>query len=247
VSRLTQTLLVGSLFLLGGSALAQERISPVGPDPAIYVAPTTRIVVKVTRYCRGRVCVKVLEVKEVPEDGSALIDQRAERSPRPSVAPVPPSVAPVPPVEANEASPAPPQAQLPPVAAAPRCGSADETAAWRALNVYRAENGLTALTCDALALKVARGHSRDMCERGYFSHYAPEGTAPWDRLRAAGGRFRQAGENIAVGYDTAQGAHDGWVASDGHRNNMLNPAWTRAAVGLVDCSGNRYWTQMFAR
>lgn len=244
MSRITHTLLLASASLLAGSAEAQELpISPVGPDPAIYVAPASRIVVKVARYCRGRVCVRVLEVKEVLDDavGRGSSVRAPERAPAAVTVPSQPPVAPLATHEAQE------QARSPAAAPAPMCGSAEETAAWRALNAYRADSGLTTLACDRLALKVARSHSRDMCERRYFSHYSPEGTAPWDRLRAAGGRFRQAGENIAVGYDTPQGAHDGWVASDGHRHNMVNPAWTRAAVGLAECNGNRYWTQMFAR
>lgn len=247
MSRITYTVLLAASFLLGGAAVAQELpVSPVGGDPVIYVTPQSHIVVKVTRFCRGRVCVKVVHVNEVLDDPAP--------APAPATNPAPAIPTIDPPDLTPPAAPAQdPQAQLsdhppaPPPRPAPTCGSAEETAAWRLLNAYRTENGLAALACDTLALRVARGHSRDMCDRRYFSHYTPEGTAPWDRLRTAGARFRQAGENIAVGYDTAQGVHDGWVASDGHRKNMLTAVWTRAAVGLVDCNGNRYWTQMFAR
>jgi uncharacterized protein YkwD len=243
VSRLIHTALLTASLLLGGAAVAQELPgSSVAGDPVTYVAPQSHIVVKVTRFCRGRVCVKVVHVNEVLDD----IVPAPTTNPSAPI-PVEPLAPPeqVQDLQAQRADP--PLVAVPARRPGPTCGSAEETAAWRLLNAYRTENGLAALACDTLALKVARGHSRDMCDRRYFAHYTPEGTAPWDRLRTAGAKFRQAGENIAVGYDTAQGVHDGWVGSDGHRNNMLNAVWTRAAVGLVDCNGNRYWTQMFAR
>jgi uncharacterized protein YkwD len=88
-----------------------------------------------------------------------------------------------------------------------------------------------------------------MCARGYFDHYSPEGSAPWDRLRRAGMRFRMAGENIGLGYQSAQSVHQGWLESQGHRQNIERPTWTRAAVGLVVCpqSQTTYWTQLFTR
>jgi len=127
------------------------------------------------------------------------------------------------------------------------CGSRDEDQALRLLNSYRASLGLSALTCDLVALRTARAHSQDMCSRGYFAHQSPEGTAPWDRLRSAGARFTQAGENIGMGYSTASEVHQGWLASPGHKQNMERATWTRAAVGLVNCGGVGYWTQLFAR
>jgi uncharacterized protein YkwD len=128
------------------------------------------------------------------------------------------------------------------------CGDADETQASQLLNARRAELSLDVLACDLTALKVARAHSLDMCVRSYFSHYSPEGAAPWDRLRRGGGRFRQAGENIGLGYDRAQALHRAWLGSPSHRENIERAVWTRAAVGVVSCSnGYKFWTQLFAR
>jgi uncharacterized repeat protein (TIGR01451 family) len=42
------------------------------------------------------------------------------------------------------------------------------------------------LTFDPNLLVAAHAHSQDMWDREYFSHFSPEGDAPWDRAEAAG-------------------------------------------------------------
>lgn len=142
----------------------------------------------------------------------------------------------------------PPPTNPPNVPPATGCGSAEETEVVNLLNQERAKNGLSALTCDAKGITVARAHSQDMCDRGYFSHYTPEGKAPWDRLAEGGVQFSSAGENIAMGYSTPQAVHTGWMNSSGHRENMLTPNWTRVGVGMIRCKGTTpYWTEVFMR
>ena len=70
---------------------------------------------------------------------------------------------------------------------------------------------------------------------------------PWDRLKAAGARFRAAAENIAAGYRTAASVHHGWMTSPGHRKNRLNPIYRRAGVGIYNCGGTLYWTELFMK
>lgn len=125
------------------------------------------------------------------------------------------------------------------------CGDAQESQVFTLLNQVRAQNGRGALKCDPQASKVARGHSQDMCNRGYFSHTSLDGKAPWDRLKAGGVQFNSAGENIAMGYSNPQAVHNGWMNSPGHRQNMLGSSWGRVGIGLVRCGGTPYWTEVF--
>ena len=113
-------------------------------------------------------------------------------------------------------------------------------------NSSRSSDGLGSLTCDDALTRAARGHSQDMCDRGYFSHTSPEGSEPWDRAEAAGAQFSYAGENIAWGYESPQSVHTGWMNSPGHRRNLLNSGYARIGVGHVACSGKNYWTQVFS-
>src|SRR5690606_16440063 len=53
----------------------------------------------------------------------------------------------------------------------------------RLVNEERTAQGLEPLPMDEQLRAVARAHARDMFERGYFSHYSPEGSSPFDRMR----------------------------------------------------------------
>jgi len=115
------------------------------------------------------------------------------------------------------------------------------------LNQERQVLGLTPLTVDPIAVRVARAHSEDMCRRRYFSHVSPEGAQPWHRLKRGGARFKAAAENIAVGYRSPKAVHHGWLKSPGHRANRLNGKYRRVGVGLYMCGDTPYWTELFMR
>lgn len=108
-----------------------------------------------------------------------------------------------------------------------------EAAMLALVNAQRAKAGLRGLTADTETLDVSRAHSRDMFERSYFAHVTPEGRTPFDRLRAARLTYRAAGENLALAR-TLDMAHTGLMNSPGHRANILNPAFGRVGIGIVD-------------
>src|SRR5690606_12211263 len=68
---------------------------------------------------------------------------------------------------------------------------------------------------------VARAHSRDMAERAYFGHTAPDGASPFERLTRAEYDFRAAAENIAMGQLNAERVVASWMESDGHCQNIM--------------------------
>jgi uncharacterized protein YkwD len=105
------------------------------------------------------------------------------------------------------------------------------------LNEERRARGLRPLQADPEAAAVARAHSEDMFERGYFSHITPDGKDPFERMRGAGLRFLAAGENLALAR-TLPMAHQGLMESHGHRENILRPNFGRVGIGIVD--GGRY-------
>jgi uncharacterized protein YkwD/V8-like Glu-specific endopeptidase len=148
---------------------------------------------------------------------------------------------------AEPSGPAPqPESKQPPTSG--DCGlNAHESEALALLNRERASRGLGALSCDPLAVTVARAHSQDMCDNRFFSHTNLEGQSPFERMRAAGLSFRAAGENIAAGQRSASSVHQGWMNSPGHRSNMLNGVFSQVGIGFVKCRGSRlptYWTEV---
>jgi uncharacterized protein YkwD/uncharacterized membrane protein required for colicin V production len=101
------------------------------------------------------------------------------------------------------------------------------------VNEERRREGLDTLVMDRALIPVARRHSSDMFERGYFAHINPDGRDPFDRIRAARVRFRTAGENLALA-QSLELAHEGLMNSPGHRANILQPLFRRIGFGIVD-------------
>jgi uncharacterized protein YkwD len=114
------------------------------------------------------------------------------------------------------------------------------------LNAERKARGLAALTWDADLANMAAGWSTHMADSGDFSHR--------DLGSASGlpgiSKFSALGENIAwvEGYpNEAYQLHIGWMHSDGHRANMLQPGFDSVGIAVV-CSASRAWaTQNFGR
>jgi uncharacterized protein YkwD/uncharacterized membrane protein required for colicin V production len=101
------------------------------------------------------------------------------------------------------------------------------------VNRERAAAGLNSVAADPELTEVARRHSADMFARGYFAHVSPEGLSPFDRMTKSGVTFRTAGENLALA-PTVRLAHTGLMNSPGHRANILQPAFGRLGLGIVD-------------
>ena len=90
----------------------------------------------------------------------------------------------------------------------------------------------------AATLLAAAARARGMAAEHRLSH------DDWDAVVHGNAT---AGENIAYNYPTADAVMRGWLASSGHRANILRPAFRRIGVGCaVDGSGKRWWTQAFA-
>jgi len=85
-------------------------------------------------------------------------------------------------------------------------------------------------------------HSDWMSATGSLSHSGAQGSNPGDRVLAAGYDWYACGENIAAGYYTEDEVLDAWLASPGHRANIMDPEFTEMGVAV---SGD-YWTQVFA-
>ena len=98
----------------------------------------------------------------------------------------------------------------------------------------------------------ARKHASDMATRDFFDHINPSGETFIDRILLAGyGSYAEIGENIAGGLDIddPKVAVDGWLASDGHCANIMNPFYTEFGAGAYEGPGELtfYWTQEFGR
>tara|TARA_Y100000310_G_scaffold301155_1_gene337367 strand:+ start:480 stop:1268 length:789 start_codon:yes stop_codon:yes gene_type:complete len=143
------------------------------------------------------------------------------------------------------------------------------------INIERENQGLSPLTKNLKIVEIARGHSQDMARRNYFSHDTPEGKDPTDRGNEKGyncnkdyGDYITYGlaENIfqnnlygSVEYYGSSATYDwnsmeeiavstveGWMDSQGHRENILTASYDETGVGLAISSDDKvYVTQNF--
>lgn len=112
------------------------------------------------------------------------------------------------------------------------------------VNERRRSAGRPSLRVDERLRQSSRAHSADMAARGFFSHEAPGGVQPADRMRLAG-YPAPAAENIARGQQTAAGAMRGWMNSPGHRANILREGLATIGVGVHLGADGPWWTQNF--
>jgi uncharacterized protein YkwD len=112
------------------------------------------------------------------------------------------------------------------------------------INRQRTSRGLPALSADSQLDRSAQGWTNEMVSHHEFTH----GANFTERISAAGFHWSQAGENIASGFATPTSVVAGWMASAGHCENILSPAFREVGTGVspgatVVSPGT--WTQDF--
>jgi uncharacterized protein YkwD len=123
--------------------------------------------------------------------------------------------------------------------------SAAERQMFDLVNEERTAVGLRPLVWDDRLVPVARQHSEEMFRLKYFAHQSPVSGSPFDRLKTAGITYSRAGENLAYAQSVAV-AHRGLMQSQGHRENILRPEFTRMAVGVISAGPyGRMFTQLY--
>lgn len=107
------------------------------------------------------------------------------------------------------------------------------------INRERARYGERPLKANRHLMLAARAHSDEMVARDYFSHVSPSGQTPLDRIRASGFIAKRVGwrvgENIAWGsmwLATPRAIVRAWMASPGHRANILDRAYRFTGIGI---------------
>jgi uncharacterized protein YkwD len=126
---------------------------------------------------------------------------------------------------------------------ADRADLADQVVAL--VNAHRAQLGLAPLVVSPTLSAAAVWKARDMAAYGYLDHDdpAPDARSPDERVAACGYPATQWGENIAMGYASAQAVVDAWLASPEHRANIERPEFRATGVGAAGAP--LYWAQSF--
>ncbi|MFL5839534.1 MAG: CAP domain-containing protein [Thermoleophilaceae bacterium] len=115
-----------------------------------------------------------------------------------------------------------------------------------AINAERRAAGVTSLHWNSRLAVAAERMAADMAARDYFGHVTRGGQDLAARVAAAG--YVHAGSGWPVGENIGWGSGDlatpesmvaRWLASPGHRRNLLNPGYSELGIGVVHGSPMR--------
>lgn len=121
------------------------------------------------------------------------------------------------------------------------------------VNIERAKVGAAPLKRNSELDYASRYHARDMVDDRYdpITHDTMDRVdgsmryicSPFERIRLYYTDYYAAGENLAAGYDTPEDVMKGWMGSEGHRNNILDPKYREIGVGFYegDALFREYW------
>lgn len=114
----------------------------------------------------------------------------------------------------------------------------------RLVNQERAKKGLKPVTMATNVKAAAQVRAKEI--QTSFSHTRPDGRNFQTALQEQNVSFRGYGENIAWGQKSPEQVMSGWMNSEGHKKNILNPSFTTIGVGYFQsANGTNYWTQLF--
>jgi len=113
------------------------------------------------------------------------------------------------------------------------------------INETRTSNGVAPVKWDNKLAEAARLHAERMADTGELSHEFIGEDPLMQRLTSLNVYLDRAGENVV--YDqTPEGAHDSFMGSAPHRENILNAGYNAVGIGVIDRNGVLYVCEDFA-
>lgn len=110
------------------------------------------------------------------------------------------------------------------------------------MNTKRKAYGKRYLSVNWRLASAAKTKVADMCAKNYWSHTSPSGVRFWTLVRQAGYRYVTAGENLAYGFSSDKSLVTAWMASPGHRANILNSRYREVGVAMKSCKFQGVYT-----
>jgi hypothetical protein len=114
------------------------------------------------------------------------------------------------------------------------------------VNQERAARGLPPLRWNDRLQRSSRAHALKLGEYRMLSHRFKDEPPLSARMAGTGLHFSSAAENVALATDPAD-LHPGWMSSDGHRANILDPQYDSLGVAVLRQDRVYYAVQNFAR
>lgn len=119
------------------------------------------------------------------------------------------------------------------------CEAPDDAAARAAklrtlMNAERRRAGLAPLTLSAAGSTVAQHYACEIASRRDIGHVGSDGSTLTERLKRGGLSVGLAAENTGEGFTTPEAGMALWLASPGHRRDILLPDVTQVGIGMTD-------------
>ena len=108
----------------------------------------------------------------------------------------------------------------------------------RLVNAFRAKNGLKPVSYDSTLVSLASKQVVAMASKDVLSHEVDGDFVK--RMNANGFHDAEGAENVGAGHASVENAINSWIASPGHRSNMLLKNATRIGVVRADAPWSRY-------
>jgi len=114
-------------------------------------------------------------------------------------------------------------------------------------NRIRQSVGVSLLTENNLLTQAAYNKAGDMLLNQYFAHIGPDKKTISDWLAGVNYKYAVAGENLAMGFSGAEEVVNGWVRSQTHYANLVDPDFSETGVGLSSGLYENYDTTLVAQ
>ncbi len=103
------------------------------------------------------------------------------------------------------------------------------------INNTRNEHQIHSVENNVILTRAASAKAKDMIQKSYFSHTTPDGKTPWEFIERSLYQYMAAGENLAMGFSSAETAHGAFLESESHRKIILNDRYND--VGIAGAYG----------
>lgn len=113
-------------------------------------------------------------------------------------------------------------------------GNIDQKKLIELTNIERQKMGLSPVSENSALDKAAELKAQNMFQENYWAHFAPSGKTPWDFILGAGYKFTVAGENLAKNFSSSDDVVKAWMASQTHRDNLLNPKYQDIGIAVEE-------------
>ena len=111
-------------------------------------------------------------------------------------------------------------------------------------NTQREKYGLPVFRENPKLNAMAQSKAEDMLQNQYFAHESPLGEGAGDLAKVFAYEFLAIGENLAMGnFQNDESLVEAWMASPGHRENILSPTYREIGVAVQKgiFNGNSVW------